>query len=97
MREQFETAIAKNQQEGKFAPASFERCGLDGRYVLPELEGAWWGWQASRDALVIELPNRYDEKYQEYFDDVEGGSFNESKYLADVKLAIEALGLRVTP
>lgn len=56
MRQEFEAAINKNQVDGGFGPANLERCGLDDRYVLVEVAGAWWGWQASRAALVVELP-----------------------------------------
>lgn len=52
---------------------------------------------ASREAVVVELPNRSSEVYREYFDDVEGGSFNEVAYIRDVRKAIEAQGLKVKP
>ena len=58
---------------------------------------AWAGWQASRAALVVELPNRFAEKYQDYFDDVEGGCFNEGRYINDLRIAIEAAGVKVAP
>lgn len=52
-------------------------------------------WEQSRKAQMITLPNRFDEKYQEYFDDVEGGSFNAAKYLSDVDAVLKAAGLTV--
>lgn len=52
-------------------------------------------WKASRSALVIELPDRFSEAYQDYFDDVEGGCFNESKYITDLHKNIEATGVKV--
>lgn len=58
---------------------------------------ALWAWEASREAVVVELPNRAAEAYREEFDDVEGGSFNEAAYIRDVRKAIEAQGLRVAP
>lgn len=51
-------------------------------------------WQASRECLVIELPNRFDEKYQDYYDDVEGGCFNEGRYINDVHAALTASGVK---
>lgn len=54
-------------------------------------------WKASREALVIELPNRFAEKYQDYYDDVEGGCFNEARYINDLTAAIEAAGVKVKP
>lgn len=67
-------------------------CG-DYQYITDSL--AWWAWQASREAVVVELPNRAAEVYREEFDDVEGGSFNEAAYIRDVRKAIEAQGLKV--
>lgn len=32
---------------------------IDGGYVNCEVQAAWLGWQASREALVIELPEPY--------------------------------------
>lgn len=34
---------------------------IDGGYVNCEVQAAWLGWQASREALVIELPVISDE------------------------------------
>lgn len=58
-------------------------------------EAAEWAWQASRAALLIELPNRFAEKYQDYYDDVEGGCFNEARYINDLTAVIEAAGVKV--
>lgn len=55
---------------------------------------AYQAWQASRECLVIELPNRFDEKYQDYYDDVEGGCFNECRYISDVHASLEAAGVK---
>lgn len=64
-------------------------------YENVQTQAAWEAWQASRAAIVVELPGRFNEKYQDYYDDVEGGCFNEARYIKDVELAIEALGLKV--
>lgn len=91
MREEFEAWVLRGypkQDMGRFS---------DGEYQSVTINHCWLAWGASREALVIELPNQYDEKYQEYFDDVDGGGFNAAKYLADVKSTIEAAGLKVTP
>lgn len=61
------------------------------------VRSAWWAWQASRKAVVVELPSRASEAYREHFDDVEGGNFNESAYIRDVRQSIEAQGLKVAP
>lgn len=69
----------------------------DGEFAHRETAIAWWAWQASREAVVVEMPSRASEAYREYFDDVEGGSFNEAAYIRDVRKAIEAQGLKVAP
>lgn len=44
-----------------------------GDYDYPSTHDAWMAWQASRAALVVELPDeykdRYLDKYQEGFND----------------------------
>ncbi|MDD2108983.1 hypothetical protein [Pseudomonas asiatica] len=78
------------------------------RYVLTHLKictvsqyeqhvERWVCWRASREAVVVQMPNRASEAYHEEFDDVEGGSFNEAAYIRDVRKAIEAQGLKVAP
>ena len=98
MREQFEAAYAAKStaRNGRFYPAVLTR-GDDGEYVIPSVQSAWWAWQASREAVVVQMPNRAAEAYREEFDDVEGGSFNEAAYIRDVRKVIEALGLKVAP
>jgi len=55
---------------------------------------AWFyfqkGWQASREALVIELPDYTSPYYG-------GDHFDECQYAADCEKAIEAAGLKVKP
>jgi hypothetical protein len=58
------------------------------------LGAAWLAWQASRQALVIQLPDRASEAYREEFEDVEGGSFNEAAYIRDVRTSIESQGVK---
>lgn len=55
----------------------------------------WVCWRTSREAVVVQMPNRESEAYHEEFDDVEGGSFNEAAYILDVRKVIEAQGLKV--
>ncbi len=69
----------------------------NGDYRNQHVQRYWLGWQASRKAVVVQMPNRASEAYREEFDDVEGGSFNEAAYIRDVRKAIEAQGLRVAP
>lgn len=85
LRAEFEAAIKKNQLAGGFGPANLDRCGFDDSYVLPEVAGAWWGWQASRETLVIELPGAC-----ECCHDQSAVDMNEA-----CAQAIEAAGLKV--
>lgn len=63
MREEFEAAyVAKIQEKlGGPIPKSilneYLECGSDGEYRSFQAAGAWWGWKASRESLVIELPS----------------------------------------
>ncbi|MCK2109200.1 hypothetical protein [Pseudomonas juntendi] len=56
MREQFEAAYAAKStaRNGRFYPGVLTR-GDDGDYVIPSVQSAWWAWQASREAVVVEL------------------------------------------
>lgn len=94
MREEFEAWAQKNYVVPG-CDSAVERTLIGDGYRFSSVNAAWHGWQASRAALVIELPNQYDEKYREYFEGVEGGCFDQSKYMGDVKAAIEAAGVRV--
>lgn len=64
-------------------PGWLER-GSDGEYRSYRAQGAWWGWQASREALVIELPS------------ADGLSPQSAEYGAiwDCREAIEAAGAK---
>ena len=46
---------------------------FDGDYIISSTDWAWKIWQASRAAMVVELPDgykdRYLDKYQEGFND----------------------------
>ena len=57
-------------------------------------ETAWSAWQASRECLVVELPDRFDEHYQDYYEDVDGGCFNEGRYINEVHAALTAAGVK---
>ena len=56
--------------------------------------GRWEAWRASREHLVVELPNRCDEHYQDYYEDVGGGRFSEGLYIQDVHAALTAAGVK---
>ena len=98
MREQFEAWALSAKAHGEHFDLSR---GNHGAYKSPITHWLYCSWvasyQASREAVVVELPNRAAEAYREEFDDVEGGSFNEAAYIRDVRKAIEAHGLNVKP
>lgn len=58
-------------------------------YRNPGVEGHWESWQASRAAIVIELPHIGD------YLDLYGQGDNAWSYVTDVHAAIEAAGLTV--
>lgn len=59
MREQFESAWrARYPEHGEIA---LKRSGLDPEdYCNTRVKDAWWAWQASREAVVVELPSPMD-------------------------------------
>lgn len=83
MREEFENAfVARCTEKGRFP--RLDRFD-DGRYEYLDASDAWWGWQASRECLVIELPRCYCA-------DPEAIDYTQS-----VVEHIESLGLKVKP
>lgn len=68
--------------------------GSNGEYRSFRAAGAWWGWQASREALVIELP-KGESLFQRMY-----GVVCERPLLIErthAITAIEAAGLKVSP
>lgn len=58
MREEFELAVVKMHVSHGVPPedaAAFLETGSNG-YRSVSTKSAWWAWQASRECLVIELP-----------------------------------------
>lgn len=81
---------------------------IDGGYVNCEVQAAWLGWRASRESLVIELPQivayeaGYDSIRENEFASDSGELFDADEVFAlcrsvEVLEAIEAAGLRVKP
>ena len=78
MREEFETAVALEAKEPVLAVYLSRR---DDTYSTSTLHFAWWAWKASREALVIELPDE---------DGMQG-----HLWAPDVVAAMEAAGVKV--
>ncbi|WAT26774.1 hypothetical protein [Pseudomonas sp. GXZC] len=101
MREEFEAAYAAgvSQQKGAdaFQPASLAR-STDGYYVISLVQSAWWGWQQSRESLVMELPaaeawdndGRLDREKDDTADCAMG-----LVPVIDVRIALRASGITV--
>lgn len=53
-REQFETAWQKNNECEPMDGWESLRC--DDGYTDEIIDGQWWAWQASREAVEVELP-----------------------------------------
>ncbi|WP_448120063.1 hypothetical protein [Pseudomonas veronii] len=100
MREEFERSPKFRGMDFRRAPEAPEY------YLSPYANGAWDGWQASREALVIELPqivgyeagydsireNEYASQSSELFDADEVFALCRS---IEVREAIEAAGVKV--
>ena len=112
MREEFEAAFVEEMVSrcGEGIRSSvrlfFVEKEPDGAYSNPIAHAGWWAWQASRAALVIELPqvvayeagydshreNEYASQSGELFDADEVFALNRS---IEVREAIEAAGVKV--
>lgn len=87
MREEFEGAYVRDLVGNSLSSACewLER-GSDGEYRSFQARGAWWAWQASREAIEVELPR-------------EDRNIDYSGYISksETEAAIESLGLKVKP
>ncbi|PLU86317.1 hypothetical protein CXG45_07805 [Pseudomonas plecoglossicida] len=92
MREQFEAWALSAKAHGEHFDLSR---GNHGAYKSPITHWLYCSWvasyRASREAVVVELPNRKEGRYC----DLRG--FDEVRYCADVIASIEAQGLKVAP
>ncbi len=92
--------ISREQFEYHFlVELAHEECDfhMDGdRYVCQATEDRWYAWQASREAVVVELPRDIDQ----FADDDPGRrafSLHTNTAYRDCRRIIEAQGLKVTP
>lgn len=56
---------------------------------------AWWGWQASREAVVVELPSEDTCRTSTSKEEAVQEAYNHA--LGECRSAIEAQGLKVAP
>ena len=91
MREQFEAAWrARYPEHGEIA---LKRSGLAPEdYCNTRVKDAWWAWQASREAVVVQLPVR--KVYESHADT---SSFKDgfNRCHTESRDLIEAQGLKV--
>lgn len=87
----FEAAVIKVYDEaGADEPNLAFRHGA---YTDPLIQSAWWAWNASREALVVELPIGYDPERAKGDPDM----LNVNDTIQECRHAIEAQGLKVAP
>ncbi|MEE1914987.1 hypothetical protein V0R52_01135 [Pseudomonas asiatica] len=67
MRAQFEAVLIGHlRDEGYETPEILMGRRSDGEYVAPRARSGWWAWQASREAVVVEIEQiRSEAKRQE--------------------------------
>lgn len=94
MREQFEAAFVEEQV--RLCGEGFRDSAL---YMIQEnlvtVRSAWWAWQASREAVVVELPDVAN--YEVYDQQHDFLHTDEVTLMEAVGAAIEAQGLKVKP
>ena len=89
----FEAFEAKRHYVSAESLVQYRHKSKDG-YNLPVMASHYRTYCQTLDSIVVEMPNRFDEKYQDYYDDVEGGCFNECRYISDVQEALTAAGVK---
>lgn len=88
MREDFEAAIS---EETGVSLTAIQLSRKDDSYSTSPLFYAWWAWQASRAAVVVELPDSFGAMTHPCADK------DEVMDPQEVRSAIEAQGLKVKP
>lgn len=90
IREEFEAAVQLAfHQAGNVADLR----KVKGQYVEAVHQSAWWGWRASRESLVIELPKIVDKEWANT--NAERSAMREA--IGWCKKRIEATGIKVKP
>lgn len=87
MREEFEAWVAANWPNQSLARFNPLHGVTEGEYTGFTVQHCWQAWTASREALVIDLPEHYQY-------DSPGEVI---PVLKDCRAAIEAIGLKVKP
>ncbi|MFG8819798.1 hypothetical protein [Pseudomonas aeruginosa] len=88
MREEFEAWATKHRMP-------IHRDGVVTDYAARCTDECWQAWKASRAALRVELPDK--AKFVEYYEDLEGGTFNWQRYMVAIQEALQQAGIEVKP
>ncbi|HFH4519844.1 hypothetical protein [Pseudomonas aeruginosa] len=86
MREEFEAWATKHRMP-------IHRDGVVTDYAARCTDECWQAWKASRAALRVELPDK--AKFVEYYEDLEGGTFNWQRYMVAIQEALQQAGIEV--
>ena len=89
----FEAIYAKQHDVPAESLVQYRHKSTEG-YSTPGIASRYRTYCETMDSIMVEMPNRFDEKYQDYYDDVEGGCFNEGRYINDVQAALTAAGVK---
>ena len=96
-REQFETAWQKNNECEPMDGWESLRC--DDGYTDEIIDGQWWAWQASREAVELDID--WPEANDDTWKDGEEGAYamghedGKDKVVIAVRKAIRAAGIKV--
>ncbi|MEG9556439.1 hypothetical protein ACTMQP_12670 [Pseudomonas aeruginosa] len=86
MREEFEAWATKHRMP-------IHRDGVVTDYAARCTDECWQAWKASRAALRVELPDKAE--FVEYYEDLEGGTFNWQRYMVAIQEALQQAGIEV--
>ncbi|HEJ1635622.1 TPA: hypothetical protein SL675_003878 [Pseudomonas aeruginosa] len=90
MREEFEAWVRTQVPEPSLATVLAYSAGND-LYLNTHIQGRYEGWKASRAALRVELPDKAE--FVEYYEDLEGGTFNWQRYMVAIQEALQQAGI----
>ncbi|WP_046787145.1 hypothetical protein [Pseudomonas putida] len=94
MRAEFEAAFV--EEEVRLLGEGFRSSAL---YMIEQntvnVRSAWWAWKASREAVVVELPELRSVPDRDCWARTNGLGFNNA--LKEARQVIEAKGLKVAP
>ncbi|HFS0754875.1 TPA: hypothetical protein ACHYZ8_005003 [Pseudomonas aeruginosa] len=93
MREEFEAWVSGRKVCTRYGAKL--NTNPDGMYSDYRINDRWLAWKASRAALRVELPDK--AKFVEYYEDLEGGTFNWQRYMVAIQEALQQAGIEVKP